>query len=310
MNNKYAVDMAPFRHLYPYTSHFMEVGGHRLHYLDEGDGAPVVMLHGNPTWSFYYRALVGGLSGRYRTLVPDHIGCGLSEKPDPDRYDYRLGSRVSDLAAFLDRVEPDRPLTLILHDWGGMIGMAWAVKHPRRVARIVILNTAAFPPPAGKKIPRRLSLIRNGPPALARLLVLGLNAFARGAAFMAVKKPLAEDVRAGLLAPYNSWKNRTATLRFVLDIPLTDEDPGFDILSTTADQLVRLSGRPMLVCWGMHDFVFDADYLAEWQRRFPAAEVHRFEHAGHYLLEDEPARVLKAILAFLKRTEPSDREPS
>jgi haloalkane dehalogenase len=309
MNHKDAVDTARFRHLYPYASRFMAVGGHRLHYLDEGAGPAVVMLHGNPTWSFYYRSLVRGLSDRYRTLVPDHIGCGLSEKPDPNRYDYRLKSRVSDLTDLLDRLEPNRALTLVLHDWGGMIGMAWAVNHPQRVSRIVVLNTAAFPPPAGKKIPLRLSLIRNWPP-LAKALVLGLNAFARGAVFMAPKKPLSPDVRAGLLAPYNSWKNRIATLRFVQDIPLSPADPGFDILSTTADHLGRLAGKPMLVCWGMHDFVFDADYLAEWRRRFPFAEVHRFEQAGHYLLEDEPAAVLQTILAFLQRTESAITETS
>jgi haloalkane dehalogenase len=145
---------------------------------------------------------------------------------------------------------------------------------------------------------------------LTKLLVLGLNAFARGALFMAPKKPLPPDVRTGLLAPYNSWKNRWATLRFVQDIPLTAGDPGFDILSSTADQLGRLADKPMLICWAMNDFVFDADYLAEWHRRFPGAEVHRFDEAGHYLLEDEPSAVLQRALAFLQRTESADMTTS
>jgi haloalkane dehalogenase len=306
MNYKSTVDITPFRHLYPYESHFIAVGGHRLHYLDEGTGPPVVMVHGNPTWSFYYRSLVSGLSGRCRTLAPDHIGCGLSEKPDPNRYDYRLKSRISDLTEFLDRVEPVRPLTLVVHDWGGMIGMAWAVAHPERIERIVVFNTAAFPPPAGKPIPLRLSVIRNIPP-LARILVLGLNAFARGAVVMAPRKKLPPDVRAGLLAPYDSWGNRIATLRFVQDIPLTEADPGFDILRSTADRLSLLGEKPMLICWGMHDFVFDADYLAAWQRRFPAAEVHRFHDAGHYLLEDNPDRILRTIKNFFAKNQ-SDTE--
>ena len=300
MNYQSSVDITPFRHLYPYESHFITVGGHRLHYLDEGTGPPVVMLHGNPTWSFYYRSLVNGLSGRYRTLVPDHIGCGLSEKPDPNQYDYRLKSRVADLTAFLDRIEPERPVTLIVHDWGGMIGMAWAVAHPEQVERIVVLNTAAFPPPAGKPIPLRLSIIRNIAP-LGKILVLGLNAFARGAVVMAPERKLPADVRAGFLAPYDSWDNRIATLRFVQDIPLADGDPGFDILRSTADRLSVLRDKPVLICWGMHDFVFDADYLAEWQRRFPAAEVHRFPDAGHYLLEDEPDRIRETIKNFFMK---------
>jgi len=296
-----SINISPFQQLYPFSSHFMDVGGHRLHYLDEGAGEPVLMIHGNPTWSFYYRSLVKGLSVDFRAIVPDHIGCGLSDKPGPGRYGYRLKNRIDDLAELIDRLEPERKLNLIVHDWGGMIGMAWAVNHPDRIGRIVVTNTAAFPPPAGKTIPLRLSVIRDLAP-LAAVLVLGLNAFARGAVWMAPEKRLSADVRAGLLAPYNSWKNRIATLRFVQDIPLSKSDPGFDILSDTAKRLSFLAGKPMLICWGMHDFVFDADYLAEWQRRFPAAEVHRFEQAGHYLLEDEPVRVLKTIQDFLQKT--------
>jgi haloalkane dehalogenase len=294
------IDTFPFQHLYPFSSHFMDVGGHRLHYLDEGAGEPVLMIHGNPTWSFYYRSLVKGLSVAFRTIVPDHIGCGLSDKHGPGRYGYRLENRIDDLAELIDRLEPKRKLNLIVHDWGGMIGMAWAVNHPDRIGRVVVTNTAAFPPPAGKTIPLRLSMIRDLTP-LAAVLVLGLNAFARGAVWMAPEKRLSADVRAGLLAPYNSWKNRIATLRFVQDIPLSENDPSFTILANTADRLPLMADKPMLICWGMHDFVFDADYLAEWQRRFPAAEVHRFEQAGHYLLEDEPARVLKTIQDFLQK---------
>ncbi|MCF8051610.1 MAG: alpha/beta fold hydrolase [Desulfobacterales bacterium] len=298
---KPSLDISPFRHLYPFSSHFMDVGGHRLHYLDEGAGEPVLMVHGNPTWSFYYRVLVKGLSAAFRTIVPDHIGCGLSDKPGPGRYDYRLKNRIDDLGELIDRLEPERKLTLIVHDWGGMIGMAWAVNHPNRIGRIVVTNTAAFPPPAGKAIPLRLSVVRNLAP-LAAVLVLGFNAFARGAVCMAPKKKLSADVRAGLLAPYNSWKNRIATLRFVQDIPLSENDPGFTILTATADRLSLLADKPMLICWGMHDFVFDADYLEEWRRRFPEAQVHRFEQAGHYLLEDEPACVLETIRDFLQKT--------
>jgi haloalkane dehalogenase len=301
-NNNIEIDTSPFHHLYPFSSHFMTIGGHRLHYLDEGGGKPVLMIHGNPTWSFYYRRLVAGLSDTFRTIVPDHIGCGLSDKPGPERYGYRLKNRVDDLGVLIDRLEPERKLTLIVHDWGGMIGMAWAVNHPDRIGRIVVTNTAAFPPPAGKTIPLRLSVIRNLTP-LGAVLALGLNAFARGAAWMAPKRRLSADVRAGLLAPYNSWNNRIATLRFVQDIPLSENDPSFTILTNTADRLFLLADKPMLICWGMHDFVFDADYLAEWQKRFPAVEVHRFEQAGHYLLEDEPARVLETIRKFLKKTE-------
>ncbi len=293
-------DISPFRHLYPFASHYLDINGLSCHYLDEGRGDPVVMLHGNPTWSFYYRNLVRGLSATYRTIVPDHIGCGLSDKPAASRYDYRLASRVTNLAFILDSLNIQKNITLIVHDWGGMIGMAYAVRHPERISRIVITNTAAFLKPTGKKLPLRLRLIRNVLP-LAVPAVLGLNAFSRGAAFMASRKGLEGDVIKGLTAPYNSWKNRIATLKFVQDIPLYPGDPSYRLAAEVDEKLSCLADVPMLILWGKHDFVFDLDYFSEWRRRFPNAENRLFDSAGHYLLEDEPRETLAAIQTFLDR---------
>jgi haloalkane dehalogenase len=295
------VDTPAFRRLYPFRSRYLRIGEFSCHYLDEGAGEPLLMLHGNPTWSFYYRSLVKGLSGKYRVVVPDHIGCGLSEKPDTARYDYRLARRVSDLETFLEKLGLNGPLTLVLHDWGGMIGMAYAVAHPERIRRLVLLNTAAFLPPGGKRLPLRLRLIRDMT-RLAPPLVLGLNLFARAALLMAPRRRLAPDVRAGLIAPYNTPANRIATLKFVQDIPLTPRDPSYALVASVSARLPLLAAVPMLLLWGRHDFVFDDDYLAEWRRRFPAARVAAFERAGHYLLEDEPERVLARVRAFLAAT--------
>jgi len=156
MSNNKQIDMTSFRHLYPFESHFMDRNGLNYHYLDEGSGDPIVMLHGNPTWSFYYRSLIKGLSPYYRTIVPDHIGCGLSDKPGTDKYDYRYRSRVEDLEALIDHLNIKNRITFILHDWGGMIGLAFALRNPEKVARLVITNTAGFFTPGGKGIPFRL----------------------------------------------------------------------------------------------------------------------------------------------------------
>ena len=258
------------------------------------------MVHGNPTWSFYYRELIEALSGSYRSIAPDHIGCGLSDKPDVSAYDYRLRSRVDDLDKLLNTVIADEKITLVLHDWGGMIGMAYALRHPEKIGRLVVLNTAAFLPPSAKRIPLRLSLIRRSG-LLAALAVLGFNAFAKGALYMATEKGLSADVKRGLTAPYNCWENRIATLKFVRDIPLAEKDPSYRLVKQVDDQLRTLSELPMLICWGENDFVFDHDYLAEWQRRFPAAEVHRFPDAGHYVLEDVPEKIIPLTRDFLKR---------
>ena len=294
------IDISGFKNLYPFESNFMDINGFKYHYVDEGSGEPVVMVHGNPTWSFYYRELIKSLSGRYRTIAPDHIGCGLSDKPPPSKYDYTLQSRIDDLDQLIESLTGPENLTLILHDWGGMIGMAYALKHPEKISRLIVLNTAAFLPPDAKKIPARLHLIRNSGP-LAAIAVQGFNLFAVGALYMASHRGLTRDVKRGLTAPYNCWKNRIATLKFVQDIPLEEIDPSYRIVKRAGEQLHILSKLPMLICWGEHDFVFDLDYLGEWQRRFPGAEVHRFPDAGHYILEDAPEKVIPLVDSFLGR---------
>ncbi len=300
MNSTDTVDMSPFRSLYPFTAHRLDIDGLGYSYLDEGEGEPIVMVHGNPTWSFYYRHLVKVLSPNYRTIVPDHIGCGLSDKPGLDRYDYRLASRLHDLEALMDALQLDGKITLILHDWGGMIGMAYAVKHSKKIARLVIMNTAAFLPPEDKKLPLRLWIIRNIR-WLAAPAVLGLNIFSIGALYMASHKGLSRAVKSGMKAPYNSWRNRIATLKFVQDIPLSDKDPSYALARSVDLNLDRLEGIPMLICWGKHDFVFDDTYLAQWQQRFPDADVHLFDDAGHFILEDKPEAVASLVKDFLKK---------
>jgi cis-3-alkyl-4-acyloxetan-2-one decarboxylase len=292
------IDISKFRHLYPFKSHFMEINGLKYHFLDQGEGDPVIMLHGNPTWSFYFRNLIKGLSSQYRTIVPDHIGCGLSDKPGIDQYDYRLQSRVDDVENLLDYLGISQNITLVLHDWGGMIGMAYALRRPERIRRFVIMNTAAFLLPKGKALPVRLRLIRNIKP-FASLAVLGFNMFACGALSMASYKGLDKDVKSGLIAPYNSWVNRIATLKFVQDIPVKKKDPSYRLAKYVDDNLYRLKHIPMLVLWGEHDFVFDVDFLFEWQRRFPDAKVKTFKDAGHYVLEDAADRIVPMVRNFL-----------
>jgi pimeloyl-ACP methyl ester carboxylesterase len=276
----------------------LDRGGLKYHYLDEGEGEPVVMVHGNPTWSFYYRGLVEGLRGSYRTIVPDHIGCGLSDKPDDSRYDYTLESRVADLEALVDHLGLDGGLTLVVHDWGGAIGLVYATRHPGRIARLLILNTAAFHLPPSKSFPWPLWACRNTP--LSAWMVRGLNAFSRGAARIGcTRKSLSRDVRDAYCAPYDSWRNRIAVHRFVQDIPLRPGDRNYDLITRTQDGLAGLAGVPTWIGWGMKDFVFDHHFLSEWVRRFPGAEVHRFARAGHYVLEDEGERILPLMRAFL-----------
>lgn len=283
---------------YPFEGEALPLhGGLRYHYLDEGQGEPLVMVHGNPTWSYFFRKLVLGLRDQYRCIVPDHIGCGLSDKPPDSRYSYTLKQRANDLEVLLDHLGVKDKITLVLHDWGGMIGMTYAHRHPERIARLVILNTAAFLLPEGKELPWSLWLFRNTP--LGPWLVTGLNAFCRGAARSCVVRPLSPAVREAYLAPYDTKDHRRAVLRFVQDIPLGPSDPSYALVQEVQEGLPRFADRPMLICWGMKDFVFDVHFLNEWVRRFPQAEVHRFDDAGHYALEDAGDEVLGLIRNFL-----------
>jgi pimeloyl-ACP methyl ester carboxylesterase len=291
------VRLEPFRHLFPFQCRFHDHSGLRQHYIDEGRGAPVVMLHGNPTWSFMYRTLIADLRTSYRVIAPDHIGCGLSDKPDDTRYTYNLAQRVRDLDVLLESAGVTRDITLVVHDWGGLIGLVWAVRHPKRISRLVVFNTAAFPIPAPTRLPLPIRVCRDT--NLGAFFVRRFNAFSALASRLAPHHRLAPEVRRAYTAPYNSWANRIATLRFVQDIPLGPEHPSFEIVRETAERLESLRSRAVLICWGERDFVFNRHFLDEWIRRFPSAEVHRFPDAGHYVLEDAADQIVPIIRSFL-----------
>jgi haloalkane dehalogenase len=284
---------------YPFAPKRFDRGdGIEMSYLDEGQGHPVLMVHGNPTWSYYYRHLVLALRGNHRCIVPDHIGMGLSDKPDDSRYRYTLDSRVADLDSLMAKLEPSQPVTLIAHDWGGLIGLAWALKHPQRIARIVLLNTAGFTMPADKRLPGLLKLGRDS--GLGALLIRGFNAFSAGATRLAVKKPMPAAERRAFTAPYDSWAHRIATLRFVQDIPLSAADPAWATVSELGQRLGEFAHTPALLLWGMQDFVFDHTCLREFRRAWPQARAVEYAEAGHYVLEDARAEVLAEVAAFLQ----------
>ena len=286
---------------YPFAPNYVEVpGGHRMHYIDQGSGHPVVMVHGNPSWSFFYRNLVRRLSGDFRTLAVDHIGCGLSDKPGDDDYDYRIARRVEDLGHFIDEVVGDEKITLVLHDWGGMIGMNWAVHNPERVERLVLMNTAAFHLPETKRLPFSLWLARNT--GVGAFLVNRFNAFSRGAVRFCVTEKMSPEVAQGYTAPYSTPDARIATLRFVQDIPLKPDDPGYDLVSYTENHLHQLADRPIFIGWGHRDFVFDAHFLERWRQIYPDARYAEYPDAGHYVLEDRPEELGTEIEDFLRTT--------
>ena len=278
---------------YPFDQNEASVGDCHLNYVDEGQGRAVVMLHGNPTWSFYYRNVIKSLRGNFRCLALDHMGCGLSDKPQD--YPYNLKQHIENAVRWIEGLDLGF-FDLIVHDWGGAIGMGVAMALPEKVRKIVILNTAAFYLP---RIPKRIALCRI--PLLGDLIVRGFNGFAGSAVSMAVKKPLTSIEKDGYLLPYNNWKNRVATLRFVQDIPTDASDETFKLLSEIEAFLPQLINKPILLGWGIKDFCFNDLFLEKWKNIFPNAKVLSYPNSGHYILDDERDSLIPEISSFLTK---------
>ena len=281
--------------LYPFSSHTLQLERFRYHYLDEGSGETLLMIHGNPTWSFYYRNLIIGLRDSYRCVVPDHMGMGKSDKPQD--YQYTLSQHINNLERLVDHLGLD-DITLVVHDWGGAIGMGFAVRHPERIRRLVIFNTAAF---LSQKIPLSLTLCRI--PGFGAIAIRGFNAFARIAIRWACVKQerMTAEVQAGYMEPYDSYANRIATLRFVQDIPMTPSASSYSVVQRIEKNLKLFQKHPVQIIWGANDFVFNEHFLNRWQEIFPQAEVHRIEDAGHYVVEDAYERILPFMKEFLEK---------
>lgn len=274
---------------YPFKENYLMLGSLKLHYVDEGHGDPILFLHGNPTWSFYYRNLIKEFSKNYRCIAPDHIGCGLSSKPQ--NYEYELENHIQNIEKLITKLDL-RNIRLVVHDWGGAIGMGVATRHPERIKGIVFLNTAAF---KSLRIPMRIALCKI--PVFGEWMVRTFNAFAYPATFMASSNGLSKEVKEGLLLPYNNYKNRIATARFVKDIPLQKNHPSYMTLSNIEDKLATLK-MPKLFIWGAKDFCFNMHFLKRWQDFFPEAKYLVYDKANHYVIEDEKERAINDMEEF------------
>lgn len=282
---------------YPFRLNRLEIGAHRLNYVDEGpDREPVLMVHGNPTWSFYWRRLIDRLKDQHRCVAIDHLGCGLSDKPAD--YDYCLQNHIDNLCQLIDHLDLQN-VTLMAHDWGGSIGLGALLARKERFRRVILFNTGAFPPPY---IPLRIRACRW--PIVGKVGTQGLNMFARAAVTMATEQPggLPADVAAGMLAPYDSWQNRSAIYGFVKDIPASPSHRTWSVLETIEARLPELADWPILMMWGMRDWCFRPKCLDRLNRAWPHAEVHRIENAGHYVVEDAAEQVGTTVAGFLQRT--------
>lgn len=288
---KIAATRDGFRDEYPFESRWIEIDGRVMHYIDEGQGAVLLMIHGNPTWSFAWRNLVKQLSGQYRVIAIDHLGCGFSQKPQQDVYslDQHI-HRLQELVECLDLQQ----VTLFAHDWGGAIGMGVAGRMPKRFKAFVLMNTGAF---RSQRIPFRISLCRI--PLLGTIGMQGLNLFSVAAVKMAVERKLPRAVATGFVAPYDSWAHRLAVKEFVHDIPLSSAHRSYSTLVEVEKGLAQFADFPMLLPWGMKDWCFSPEFFNEFCQRFPRAKQHPIVDAGHYIFEDATEELVAESKTFL-----------
>lgn len=285
---------------WPYTAKWLSTDGVRLHYVDEGprEGEPVVMLHGNPTWAYLYRNFIGTLvEAGYRAVAHDELGFGRSDKPERES-EYSLAGHVAHFGALMDELELDG-ITLVVQDWGGPIGLAWAVEHPERVKRLVLLNTwPGGTLPDHPEAPRLFKLLRSriGGGAIVKGANIYVRFLLRGG-----ERELDEQARAAYVAPHPGRASRAGMVAFARMIPWDDGNPAGEIGRRTEAALGGLADKPVLIAWPLGDRAFKKKTLTLWRARFPEAEVHELEGARHYIQEDAPERVVPLLLDFLRR---------
>ena len=281
---------------WPYAPRFFEHDGVRLHYVDEGEGEPIIFLHGNPTWGYLYRKFIAAFRDSYRCIAPDYMGFGKSDKPLDKPY--TLARHIENTTALLLDLDL-RDATLVMQDWGGPIGMGFATEHPDRIKRLVILNTWAFRVPEGTRLAPLLELFRQ--PHVGEAMVQGLNLFVEGFLPAGIyHQERLPEIMPAYRAPFPDWNSRIGTLRFPRDIPVGDDHPSTPTMGRIQDNLSKVN-VPTVLIWGMQDPAIPPPVTQAWKSVYPHAETHEIETASHFLQEDEPDRIIEIMRAFLEK---------
>lgn len=281
---------------YPFASYYFETPAGKMHYVDEGSGTPVIMVHGNPTWSFLYRNLIKRLQPNYRCVAMDHIGFGLSDKPQG--WSYLPEDHGKNLTALIDSLGL-KNITLVVQDWGGPIGLSYAVDHADNIARLVIINTWAWPV---NRDPYYIAFsgFMGGP--IGRSLIRRQNFFANTVMRMSFgdKSKLREAAHQHYLNAIGKPEDRIGCM--VLPKQIVASTPW---LGRLWDKMPALRSKPALIVWGMKDIAFREKELKQWERAFPQAQSVHLDTVGHYVQEEAPDDLANAVVPFLANTTPA-----
>lgn len=282
---------------FPFMPHYYEINGFPMHVVDEGIGEPLVLLHGDPTWGYLYRKFISIFSQRRRCIVPDHMGMGKSGVPR-EFYPFRLKHHIANLEALLLHLDL-HDITLVLHDWGGPVGLGFATRHPERIKRLILMNTWAFAQWPGGPLPKLLELIRSD---RGEKFVLEKNGYLESALLGTTHHPenLDKVVMDAYRAPFPTRESRLALLCWSRDIPMSERDFSFAEMRLIENGLAQFGMTPTLLLWGMRDPVLTESVLRVWQQKFPHATTRQIEDASHFLQEDAPEMILDCIEEFLQ----------
>lgn len=289
---------------YPFAHHFFDTPSGAMHFVEEGKGDPVLMLHGNPTWSFLYRKIIPTIAQTHRVIAPDHVGFGLSDKPDQETA-YSLSTHIDNLEALVLRLDL-RNITLVMQDWGGPIGLGAAARHPDRIKSLVILNTFGFYPPMDGIDPERLKL----PPPLLLMrsrgigdfIVRRMGFFERQVMAMATATKRDTETRRAYTDIFTSYADRAGIMAFPRMIPTNTTHPSARVLLEETGPYLETYDGPARIFWGVKDPLFPMGALEAWKKRLPQAEVTEFATARHYLQDDEPEALTRGLKDFLHGT--------
>ena len=276
---------------FPFEPRFASAGDVRLHYVDEGprDAAPILFVHGNPTWSYLWRRPIAALSEQGRRCVAfDHMGFGRSDKP-PTPARYTLQTHVDNALALIDELDL-RDATLVAHDWGGPIGLGALVRQPERFSRAVLMNTWAWELPSF--LPAFLREFRTE--GLGEILALGGNLFVESIPGGMATRDTDPVMMDAYRAPFPDYWSRVGTLAFQRDIPLTERDRSAALMGSIHDRLEQLD-LPLTLLWGMRDPVFRPVFIDQWKELFPDARVVELADASHFVPEDRPDAVIDVL---------------
>lgn len=277
------------RILYPFAHHTMQLPAGRMHYVDEGQGSPIVFVHGTPTWSFVWRQQIKALSRTHRCIAPDHLGFGLSDKPAD--FAYTPDAHADNLQQLIEHLQL-QDITLVVHDFGGPVGLSYAIRQPENVKRLVILNTWMWPLEEEKRLMQISAFLKGG---IGRFLYLQLGFSARVLLPRGYhdKRHISKHVHQHYTQPLNKSASRNGTWHFALAL----KDAG-DWYAQLWQQREKLRGIPMLLLWGEKDALLPLRFRDTWKQAFPEAEMRIFT-AGHFVQEEKGGEIADAIKRFM-----------